>query len=61
MAGFGDALIMRHQAFQLPINNPFPHDNDDAFTAKVCAAVQTANKVAPNENLPFPPWRARSP
>lgn len=58
MAGFGDALIMRHQTFQLPVYNPYPHDSDDAFTAQVRAAVQTANRVAPNENLPFSPWRA---
>jgi len=58
MAGFGDALIMRHQAFQLPVYNPFPHDDDQTFAARVRAAVQTANKVAPNENLPFSPWRA---
>lgn len=58
MSGFGDALIMRHQAFQLPVYNPFPLDSDDAFTAKVREAVQTANKVAPSEYLPFSPWRA---
>ncbi len=58
MSGFGDALIMRHQAFQLPVYNPFPLDSDDAFTAKVREAVQTANQVAPNEYLPFSPWRA---
>ena len=58
MSGFGNALIMRHQAYQLPINNPFPHDDDNDFTTQVRNAVQTANKVAPLEGLPFSPWRA---
>ena len=58
MTGFGDALIMRHQAFQLPVSNPFPHDGDNAFTSAVRTAVQTANAVAPGENFPFSPWRA---
>lgn len=57
-SGFGDALVMRHQAFQLPVFNPFPYDGDHAFTDKVRAAVQTANTVAPGEHLPFSPWRA---
>lgn len=58
MTGFGEALIMRHQAFQLPVYNPFPYDGDQVFTAKVRQAVQMANEVAPNEYLPFSPWRA---
>ncbi|CUS04284.2 protein of unknown function [Candidatus Promineifilum breve] len=58
LTGFGEALVMRHQAFQLPVYDPFPHDKDDAFAARVRAAVQTANRVAPSEDLPFSPWRA---
>ena len=41
-----------------PVYNPFPYDGDQVFTAKVRQAVQMANEVAPNEYLPFSPWRA---
>ncbi|KAA3634236.1 MAG: hypothetical protein DWQ02_11745, partial [Bacteroidetes bacterium] len=56
MGGFDKGLVMRHQIFQLPVADPAA--SDTTFTDKVRNAVQTANRISPNESLPFSPIRA---
>lgn len=58
MSGFSEALLMRKQAYQLPVDDPNSTGRDEAFTAKVRKAVQTANSISPAEEFPFSPVRA---
>ena len=58
LGGFSDALLTRRRAYQLPISNPVPLEEDSEFVIKVRQAVQTANTYASDEYLPFSPWRA---
>lgn len=58
LSGLDKAFVMQQQAYQLPVNDPFPFDHKNDFTLKVRQAVQGANIIAPAENLPFSPIRA---
>lgn len=58
LGGFAEALLKRRQDFQLPINHPFPYDEDTGFVKTVRSAVLAAGQTAPANDLPFSPWRA---
>ena len=55
--GFNDALLMRRQTFQLPIDEPLGFDDARAFTDDVRRAVASNTRSAPQPHDDFHPIR----
>lgn len=58
LGGFNEALLMREQAYQLPIKHPLGFEEEQIFTDQVAAAVEHEGTSAPQPLWQYNPIRA---